>query len=48
MGKKGLEQPQQIWGGGGAWISFAGVEEGSVEKPNWDGHRIKIFDWFGV
>lgn len=24
------------------------VEEGSGEKPNWDGHRIKIFDWFWV
>lgn len=24
-------------------ISLADVEEGSVEKPNWDGDRIKIF-----
>lgn len=29
-------------------ISLADVEEGSVEKPNMDGHRIKIFDWFWV
>lgn len=29
-------------------ISLADVEEGSVEKPNWDRHRIKIFDWFWV
>lgn len=29
-------------------ISLVDVEEGSVEKPNWDRRRIKIFDWFWV
>lgn len=44
MGKRTGTASTDLGGG----ISFAGVEEGSVEKCNWDGHRIKIFDWFGL
>lgn len=33
---------------GGCGGAFGEPGKGSVLKLNWEGHRIKIFDWFRV